>query len=52
MNFGGMDIQTFTNGNEIEYLRTCWDIGAETTLRRKKSKDKGKKDREYIALKS
>lgn len=42
MNFGRMDIQTFANGNEIEYLRTCWDTGAETTLRRKKSRIKVK----------
>lgn len=48
MNFGRMDIKSFTNGNEIEYLRTCWDTGAETTLRRKKSKDKGKKDRSIL----
>lgn len=42
-----MDIQTFANGNEIEYLRTYWDTGAETTLRRKKSRIKGKRTGVY-----
>lgn len=48
MNFGMTHIQAIVDGNEVEYLGTCWDTGPEATLRRKKSKEKGKKGRSVL----
>lgn len=48
----GRTMQTIANGNGMEYIGTCWNIGAKATLRREQSKEKSKKNQEYWTLKS